>query len=196
MKVSCKISLMKKIILASKSPRRKELLEKCGIEFECMPMNIDESLNEGDTLEEKIRILSQRKASACLAAYPDAVVIGSDTIVTVDEKILGKPKNREEAKEMLRELSGRTHRVITGLCIISSARTYTDVSVSEVTFALLSEEEIDAYTESGECDDKAGSYAIQGLGGKFITHISGDYYAIMGLPLNLVYEELKNIDLY
>lgn len=196
MKVSCKISLMKKIILASKSPRRKELLEKCGIEFECMPMNIDESLNEGDTLEEKIRILSQRKASACLAAYPDAVVIGSDTIVTVDEKILGKPKNREEAKEMLRELSGRTHRVITGLCIIGSARTYTDVSVSEVTFAPLSEEEIDAYTESGECDDKAGSYAIQGLGGKFITHISGDYYAIMGLPLNLVYEELKNIDLY
>jgi len=196
MKVSCKISFMKKIILASKSPRRKELLEKCGIEFECMPMNIDESLNEGDTLEEKIRILSQRKASACLDAYPDAVVIGSDTIVTVDEKILGKPKNREEAKEMLRELSGRTHRVITGLCIISSARTYTDVSVSEVTFAPLSEEEIDAYTESGECDDKAGSYAIQGLGGKFITHISGDYYAIMGLPLNLVYEELKNIDLY
>ena len=196
MKVSCKISFMKKIILASKSPRRKELLEKCGIEFECMPMNIDESLNEGDTLEEKIRILSQRKASACLAAYPDAVVIGSDTIVTVDEKILGKPKNREEAKEMLRELSGRTHRVITGLCIISSARTYTDVSVSEVTFAPLSEEEIDSYTESGECDDKAGSYAIQGLGGKFITHISGDYYAIMGLPLNLVYEELKNIDLY
>ncbi len=187
---------MKKIILASKSPRRKELLEKCGIDFECMPMNIDESLDAGNTLEEKIRILSQRKAAACLAAYPDAVVIGSDTIVTVDEKILGKPKSRQEAKEMLRELSGRTHRVITGVCIISSARTYSDVSVSEVTFAPLSEEEITAYTESGECDDKAGSYAIQGLGGRFITHISGDYYAIMGLPLNLVYEELKNIDLY
>ena len=187
---------MKKIILASKSPRRKELLEKCGIEFECIPMDIDESLNEGNTLEEKIMILSEKKASACLNAYPDAVVIGSDTIVTVDDQILGKPKNREEAKEMLRELSGRTHRVITGVCIISSARRYIDVSVSEVTFAPLGEEEINAYVESGECDDKAGAYAIQGLGGKFITHIAGDYYAIMGLPLNLVYEELKNLSLY
>ena len=187
---------MKKVILASKSPRRRELLEKCGIPFVCMPMDIDESLDEGDSLEEKIRILSGKKADACLALNEDAIVIGSDTIVTVDEKILGKPRDREEAKEMLRELSGRTHRVITGVCIVSKNRRYSDVSVSEVTFAKLSEEEIDAYVNSGECDDKAGSYAIQGLGGKFITHISGDYYAIMGLPLNLVYEELKNLDLY
>ena len=187
---------MKKIILASKSPRRKELLEKCGIPFECMPMNIDESLAEGDTLEEKIRLLSERKADACLQVHPDAVVIGSDTIVTVDEKILGKPHSHEEAYEMLKELSGRTHRVITGLCMKSAEREYSDVSVSEVTFASLSDEEIHDYIASGECDDKAGSYAIQGLGGRFITHISGDYYAIMGLPLNLVYEELKNIELY
>lgn len=187
---------MKKIILASKSPRRKELLEKCGVTFECIPMDIDESLSEGDSLEEKIMILSEKKASACLNAYPDAVVIGSDTIVTLDERILGKPKDREEAKEMLRGLSGRTHRVITGVSILSNVRRYTDVSVSEVTFAPLSEEEIDSYVQSGECDDKAGSYAIQGIAGKFITHISGDYYAIMGLPLNLVYEELKNLPLY
>lgn len=182
--------------MASKSPRRKELLEKCGIPFECMPMDIDESLEQGETLEEKIRILSEKKAMACLEEHPDSVVIGSDTIVTVDEKILGKPADRQEAYAMLRELSGRTHRVITGVCIVSAKRKYSDVSVSEVTFADLSDEEIHAYTASGECDDKAGAYAIQGLGGKFITHISGDYYSIMGLPLNLVYEELKNLPLY
>ncbi len=187
---------MKKIILASKSPRRKELLEKCGIAFACMPMDIDESLNEGETLEDKIRLLSRRKAQACLDTHPEAVVIGSDTIVTLDEKILGKPKNREDAKRMLRELSGRTHRVITGLAVISSRRCYTDVSVSEVTFAPLSEKEIEDYAASGECDDKAGAYAVQGLGGKFITRISGDYYAIMGLPLHLVYEQIKQLDSY
>lgn len=182
--------------MASQSPRRRELLEKCGISFVCIPMDIDESLEEGKSLEEKIRILSEKKAMACLAEHPDSVVIGSDTIVTVDEKILGKPENREEAASMLRELSGRTHRVITGVCIVSAKRKYCDVSVSEVTFAELSEEEISAYTASGECDDKAGAYAIQGLAGRFISHISGDYYAIMGLPLNLVYEELKNLSLY
>ena len=187
---------MKKIILASKSPRRKELLEKCGLPFACMPMETDESLEQGDTLEEKIRLLSERKACARLDVNPDAVVIGSDTIVTLDNEILGKPADREDAKRMLRELSGRTHRVITGVCIVSAKRKYSDVSVSEVTFAKLSEDEIDAYAASGECDDKAGAYGIQGLGGRFISHISGDYYAIMGLPLNLVYEELRNIDLY
>ena len=187
---------MRKIILASKSPRRKELLEKCGIAFACMPMDTDESLEEGNTLEEKIRLLSERKAEARLAVNPDAVVIGSDTIVTLDGEILGKPADHEDAKRMLRELSGRTHQVITGVCIVSSKRKYSDVSVSDVTFAPLSEEEIDGYVSSGECDDKAGAYAIQGIGGRFITHISGDYYAIMGLPLNLVYEELKNLDLY
>lgn len=193
---SCRISFMEKIILASKSPRRKELLEKCGVAFECMPMDIDESLEEGDTLEEKIRLLSERKAAACLKEHPGAVVIGSDTIVTVDHKILGKPAGHEEAYEMLKELSGRTHRVITGVCILSARRKYSDVSVSEVTFADLSDEEIHDYIASGECDDKAGAYAIQGLGGRFITHMNGDYYSIMGLPLNLVYEELKNLSLY
>ena len=187
---------MKKLILASQSPRRRELLEKCGISFTCEPADIDESLNEQNDLTEEIKALSLRKAKAVLDKHPDAIVIGSDTIVTADGKVLGKPVDREDACRMLRTLSGRSHEVITGLCIMSTKRTYQDVSVSHVAFAPLSEEEILNYVSSGECDDKAGAYAIQGGAGKFITKIDGDYYAIMGLPLNSVYEELKNISDY
>lgn len=186
----------KKFILASRSPRRKELLEKCGITFECEPADIDETLDETLSLQEAVKDLSFRKADAILKEHPESIIIGSDTIVTLDGKVLGKPVDREDAKNMLRKLSGRTHQVITGLCILSSSRRYCNASVSDVTFMNMSEEEIDAYVQSGECDDKAGAYGIQGLGGKYITHISGDYYAIMGLPLNMVYEELKNTSLY
>ncbi|MBE6129817.1 MAG: septum formation inhibitor Maf [Erysipelotrichaceae bacterium] len=187
---------MKKLILASQSPRRRELLEKCGLPFICEPADIDETIAEGNDLSEEIKRLSRRKAEAVLALHPDAVVIGSDTIVAIDGKVLGKPKDRNEAREMLQMLSGNTHQVITGLCVISSSRCFQDVSVSHVTFAPLSADEIDAYVNSGECDDKAGAYAIQGGAGRFITNIDGDYYAIMGLPLNSVYEELKKISLY
>ena len=190
------IVVMKKLILASQSPRRRELLEKCGIPFICEPADIDETITEGNDLSDEIRRLSRRKAEAVLALHPDAVVIGSDTIVAIDGKVLGKPQDRSEAKQMLQMLSGNTHQVITGLCVISSSRCFQDVSVSHVTFAPLSADEIDAYVSSGECDDKAGAYAIQGGAGRFITNIDGDYYAIMGLPLNSVYEELKNISLY
>ena len=190
------IVVMKKLILASQSPRRRELLEKCGIPFICEPADIDETITEGNDLSDEIRRLSRRKAEAVLALHPDAVVIGSDTIVAIDGKVLGKPRDRSEAKQMLQMLSGNTHQVITGLCVISSSRCFQDVSVSHVTFAPLSADEIDAYVSSGECDDKAGAYAIQGGAGRFITNIDGDYYAIMGLPLNSVYEELKNISLY
>ena len=190
------IVVMKKLILASQSPRRRELLEKCGIPFICEPADIDETITEGNDLSDEIRRLSRRKAEAVLALHPDAVVIGSDTIVAIDGKVLGKPQDRNEAREMLQMLSGNTHQVITGLCVISSSRCFQDVSVSHVTFAPLSADEIDAYVSSGECDDKAGAYAIQGGAGRFITNIDGDYYAIMGLPLNSVYEELKNISLY
>lgn len=186
----------KKLILASKSPRRKEILEKCGIPFACMPMEMDETLDDSLSLEERIRDLAIRKAKARLALNPDAVVLGSDTIVTVDDEILGKPADREDACRMLKKLSGRTHRVITGVCIISSERMYSGVSVSEVTFAQMSDEEIKSYAATGECDDKAGAYAVQGYAARFISHISGDYYAIMGLPLHMVYTELKNFDLY
>ena len=187
---------MKKIILASKSPRRKELLEKCGVSFMSDPADIDETLNSSLSFEEAIKELSFRKAEAVLKRDEDAVVIGSDTIVTIDGKILGKPKDHSEAKRMLALLQGRTHRVITGICILSKNRCYQDVSVSEVTFTEMNEKEIETYISTGECDDKAGAYGIQGFGGRYVKEIKGDFYAIMGFPLNKVYEELKNISLY
>lgn len=187
---------MKKLILASQSPRRRELLEKCGIPFTCEPADIDETIDDSRDLSEEIKRLSLAKAAVILKKHPDAVVVGSDTIVAVDGKVLGKPKDRMEARKMLKMLSGHTHQVITGLSVLSSSRQFQDVSISHVTFAPLSDDEIGAYVSSGECDDKAGAYAIQGGAGKFITNIDGDYYAIMGLPLNSVYEELKNISDY
>lgn len=187
---------MKKIVLASKSPRRKELLEKCNISFITDPADIDETINDSLSFEEAIQELSFRKAEAVLRRNEEAIVIGSDTIVTIDGEILGKPENHADAKRMLSLLQGRTHRVITGLCILSKNRCYQDVSVSEVTFAQMDEKEIETYIATGECDDKAGAYGIQGLGGRYVTEIKGDYYAIMGLPLNKVYEELKNVSLY
>ena len=187
---------MKPLILASQSPRRKELLEKCGMPFVVEAADIDETLNPGLTLEEGVKDLSFRKAKAVLELHPDAVVIGSDTIVVKDGRVLGKPKDRKEARAMLELLSGASHQVITGLCILSGKREYRNASVSEVTFAKLSEEEITAYLESGEADDKAGAYGIQGKAGNFITGIHGDYYAIMGLPVSMIYQELKNYIFY
>ena len=187
---------MKQIILASQSPRRKELLEKCGYAFLTEPADIDETINEDQNLCEEIQRLSRRKAEHVLEKHPDSVVIGSDTIVVVDNRVLGKPKDQEDAKSMLKQLSGRAHQVITGICIMSNERGYTDAESSDVHFSGLSDQEILDYIATGECDDKAGAYAIQGYGAKFITRIEGDYYSIMGFPLHLVYEELKNIDLY
>ncbi len=187
---------MKRLILASKSPRRKELLEKTGIPFDIDAAEIDETLNPSLSLSDAVRDLSLRKASAVLERHPDAVVLGSDTIVVIDDMVLGKPKDRQDAKNMLESLSGKTHQVITGFALVSDRKTVSDVSVSHVTFAPLSEAEIDTYLTSGEADDKAGAYGIQGLAGKFITRIEGDYYAIMGLPLSRVYQELKNINSY
>lgn len=187
---------MKNIVLASKSPRRKELLEKCNVSFICDPADIDETLKKDIPLKDAIQELSLRKAKATLERHPDCLVIGSDTIVVLNDEVLGKPKDRDEAFDMLKNLQGNTHHVITGIAFVSEERTFTDVSISEVTFAKMSDEEINEYISTGECDDKAGAYGIQGFGGKYITNIDGDYYSIMGLPLNKVYEELKNISLY
>ncbi len=187
---------MKQIVLASQSPRRKELLEKCGYAFITEPADIDETIREDQDLCREIQRLSKRKAEHILEKHPDCIVIGSDTIVVVDNCVLGKPKDHADAQNMLRMLSGRAHQVITGICIMSSQRVYTNAVSSDVHFASLSDQEILDYIATGECDDKAGAYAIQGYGSKFIKGIEGDYYSIMGFPLHLVYEELKNIDLY
>lgn len=187
---------MKQLILASQSPRRKEILEKCNILFQCIPADIDETLPKDISLYKAVKELSFSKASAVLKQYPDAVVIGSDTIVAFNGIPLGKPKTRDKAFEMLKRIQGNTHEVITGLAFVSNQKTFKDVSVSKVTFASMTDEEINAYIDTGECYDKAGAYGIQGYGGRYITHIEGDFYSIMGLPLHLVYKELKNISLY
>lgn len=187
---------MKKIILASQSPRRKELLEKCNVPFTIEPADIDEKLKTDVSLYDAIQDLSKRKAQAVFTNHPDCIVIGSDTIVTIHQEVLGKPHNKQEAFQMLKKLQGNTHEVITGIAFVSSSRIFTTYSASKVTFTPMNDEEINRYISTGECYDKAGAYGIQGYGGRYISHIDGDYYAIMGFPLHIVYEELKNIGLY
>lgn len=187
---------MKTLILASQSPRRKELLERCGIPFLCMPADIDETIDTERPLEEEIEKLSIRKAQHILLQKPDCVVIGSDTIVAVDGKPLGKPHDEKTAEKMLEMIQGRSHQVITGLAVLSSQRRYVSHETAEVVFEKMDEEEIHRYIETGECFDKAGAYGIQGYGGRYVKEIHGDFYAIMGLPLHLVYKELKNLSLY
>ena len=187
---------MKNLILASQSPRRRELLEKCGIPFTVEAADINETIDHSQPVTEEIKRLAEAKARAVLQHHPDCVVIGSDTVVVIGGKVLGKPKDPAEASDMLRALSGNVHQVITGLCIISADRKYTDLSVNDVYFEEISKEEIKAYTETDEPYDKAGAYAIQGWAGKYIRHIDGDFYAIVGFPLSTVYKELKNLSLY
>ena len=187
---------MKNIVLASQSPRRKELLEKTGCSFTIDAADIDETIDQSKPLTEEVKRLSRSKAAHILQRHPDSLIIGSDTIVTIDGKVLGKPADKNDAVEMLRSLSGRTHQVITGLCMLSSQKEYLFVSVNDVSFAELTEDEIEKYVNTGEPMDKAGAYAIQGIASRYITGINGDYYAIMGLPLCAVYEELKNISEY
>ncbi|MEE8808539.1 MAG: Maf family protein [Lactimicrobium sp.] len=182
---------MKELVLASRSPRRKEILSLCGASFICDPADVDETIDLTRPLSEEIERLSVKKAETVLARHPDAVVIGSDTMVVIDNKPLGKPHTNEAAFAMLKSLQGRTHHVLTGLCIISKEACYRTSTSTAVHFLEMSDEEINRYIATGECSDKAGAYAIQGYGGRYIKGIEGDYYAVMGLPLHLVYEELK-----
>ncbi|MDO3410184.1 Maf family protein [Saccharibacillus sp. CPCC 101409] len=183
------------LLLASGSPRRRELLALLGLPFEVRVSDADESTPEEWTPERIVTELARRKAEAVAAAADasGAVVIGSDTIVVLDGTVLGKPEDGRQAAEMLRSLSGRTHDVYTGVaCIgIPDGRIFSDFSRSRVTMREIRETEIEAYIASGEPMDKAGSYAVQGLGAVFIERIEGDYHAIMGLPLNLLHGMLE-----
>lgn len=172
-----------RFILASASPRRKELLKNAGYEYEVCPADIDETLDSG--LEPKVacEILARKKAQAVLEENPDAVVLGSDTIVVLGNRILGKPENDEEAALMLRALSGRVHQVYTGLCICSKEKTLSLVSEANVRFYELSDATIEAYIKTNEHKDKAGSYGIQGVGSMLVRSIEGDYFTIVGLPI-------------
>lgn len=174
---------MSKLILASGSPRRRKLMEQTGLAFTVIPAETDESTAEGLPPKTMVKHLARQKALAVVAKHPGAVVLGADTMVAVDGEVLGKPKNEEDARRMLRLLSGREHCVHTGVCVVTpSGTTITFCETSYVTFRGISPDEIDRYVATGEPMDKAGAYAIQGRGAKLVRDYSGDYTNIVGLP--------------
>ena len=175
---------MPDIILASGSPRRKELLSLYTTNFEVCVSDFDESAVTADTPAHLVEQLARGKCLAVAKDHPGAVVIGCDTVVDVNGEVFGKPHSVEDAKRMLRALSGATHEVHTGVCISDGTRTESFVDSCRVTFFPLSEAEIDAYAATKEPYDKAGAYAIQGRAALWLDAIEGDYYTIMGLPLS------------
>ena len=174
----------RQLILASASPRRVELLQQIQVEFEQQHADIDETHRSGETAQEFVCRLALEKAQAVRQKNPQEVaVLGSDTIVVLDEKILGKPDDRQHAAEMLSFLSGNTHQVMTAVTLITEEDTQTRLNISDVTFMTLDNNLIEAYLETNESMDKAGAYAVQGIAAQFITEIKGSYSGIMGLPL-------------
>lgn len=174
---------MANIVLASTSPRRKELMEKLQVPFQVVPSLADEHIETGMGPDQAVIELSVRKAMAVAGKFPDSIVIGADTVVAIGGAILGKPRSREEAGSMLRKLSGRTHEVHTGVTIVTPQKTLSFNEKTEVAFWELSEREIECYLDSGEPYDKAGAYGIQGFGALLVKSIHGDYYSVVGLPV-------------
>ena len=184
---------MKEIVLASASPRRQELLHYLIQDFIISPTDSDESLPEGIKGDEAVELLSRRKAKACAKKYPQAVVIGCDTVVELEGQILGKPVDEKDAKRMLSMLSGKTHHVYTGVCIIFQNMVHTFHVCTSVNFVNLTQQQIDEYLATGEPFDKAGAYGIQGYGCTLVKEIHGCYYNVMGLPVATLGEQLKNL---
>lgn len=179
---------MKKLILASASEGRKMVLSQAGFNFAVCPSNFAEDLNSETDPYKLVSLLSVGKTKAVAKKFQNAIIIGADTVVFYGGKILGKPKTRTEAKEMLKFLSGTTHLMITGLTVIDcdSEKIITKTSVSRIFFRRLADDEINKYVTSGEPFTKAGGYAIQGRGGKFVDKIEGEYSGALGLPLKLL----------
>lgn len=182
------------LILASNSPRRKELLALLGYEFVVKVSDCDESTDISSP-ELLVKELSKRKAIAVSRNHDD-VVIGSDTVVAIDGKILGKPADAEDAAKMLHLLSGKTHTVFTGVTILSNHKEITEAIPCQVTFKELTQQEIEYYIKSGEPMDKAGAYGIQGKGSAFVSEIKGDYFSVVGFPCCYVSEALKEFGIY
>ncbi len=177
------------IILASASPRRKELLALIVEEYRVIPSNADETSNFKNA-RELVRFLAQKKAQNVAERYPKDTVIGADTVVEAAGEILGKPKDRADAERMIRLLSGRTHTVYTGLCVVNGAYIDADACATQVTFSAMTEEEIQVYIDTEDVMDKAGAYAIQGGAAKFVQKIDGCFFNVVGLPVSMLYRML------
>ena len=189
------MSTMRRIILASASPRRRELLEKLGIpELLIRPAQGEEHMPETDDPAQIVRALSRQKAEeVAYISQPGDVIVAADTIVWLSGEALGKPKDEADAKAMLRRLSGRTHSVFTGVCVISGDQIISEAEESLVRFRSLTEKEIASYVASGEPMDKAGAYGAQGLAGLFVERIEGSFSNVMGLPLCRLGNMLKKV---
>lgn len=188
------------IYLASASPRRQELLRQAGIGCEVLPSNIHEERQAGEAPADYVRRVAADKARHVARlvrerGLPVRPVLGADTEVVADSDVLGKPRDRAHAADMLRRLAGRTHAVLTALCLVTPAGEHVALSESRVTFAPLTAVEIARYLDSGEADDKAGGYAIQGRAATFIARLEGSYSGVMGLPLYELNEILKRTGL-
>ena len=180
------------IILASGSPRRRELMGLYGVPFTVRAADIDETMDPAKSPFDEVARVSRRKAEA-VSRQPDDVVIAADTIVVCGEKVLGKPHSREAAADMLRTLSGSTHQVMTGCTVLRGSRAETFTQVTQLHFRALSEAEIDAYIATGEPMDKAGAYGIQGGAALFCEGMTGDYYNVMGLPVCRLQQSLRRL---
>lgn len=186
-----------KLVLASASPRRAEILRDAGIPFECRPVIFDETRRPGELRGDYVRRLALGKARLCAsenATREDSLFIGADTVVVADGEILGKPSSEEDARRMLRLLAGATHEVHTGLAVLRRPGTSEGVvdEITRVTFAPLADDEIESYIATGEPFDKAGAYAIQGIAGRYITGIEGCYFNVVGLPLARLWPLLRD----
>ena len=181
------------LILASASPRRRDILRTLGLSFEVDAADVDETIEQGASIRTVVEALAREKAREVASRHADALVIAADTLVELDGAILSKPAGPEDARAMLARMSGRRHRVATGLVLLDAAsgEEQSDLVETHVTFRTMEPAEIDAYVATGEPLDKAGSYGIQGLGAAFVERIEGDYYNVAGLPVAALNELLR-----
>lgn len=177
-----------KIILASGSPRRAEVLASVGWEFVKHVADIDESERRGESPEDYVVRLAREKAEAVAGGYPGEIVLGADTTVVIDQQIIAKPVDLDDARRMLRMLAGKWHEVLTGIAVVKNGETRSEIQSTRVKFAPMSPDEINFLAERGDPLDKAGAYAVQAQAALFIEGIEGDYWNVVGLPISLVYE--------
>ena len=185
-----------RVVLASGSPRRRQLLELIGIEHDVLPSNIDETMRPREAPRRHAERLAREKASAVAKRDPDRITIAADTIVVVNRKVLGKPVDEDDARRMLSMLSGREHTVITAVAVARGRKLRSAIEEVRVKFRRLRDDEIDAYIATGEPMDKAGAYGIQGYGATIVQCVDGDYFAVMGLPLARLVTLLRDLGVH